>query len=109
MSQWVKVAAVQDVSESQARVVEANGQRIALSRVESQVYAIQDVCTHDGGPLAEGTFWGEEIECPRHGARFDLATGRAVRMPAIVGIKTYSVAVVEGWICIDVPEVVHEN
>ncbi len=93
MSQWVKVAAVQDVSESQARVVEANGQRIALSRVESQVYAIQDVCTHDGGPLAEGTLWGEEIECPRHGARFNVKTGQAVTLPAVVPVRTFSVKI----------------
>ena len=94
MGQWVKVAKAQDVSVGCARMVEAGGQRIALCRVEDQViYAIQDLCTHDNGPLGEGTLWGEEIECPRHGARFNVRTGQAVTLPAVVPVRTFPVKV----------------
>ena len=54
-------------------------------------YAIDDVCTHDGGPLAEGELIGCEIECPRHGARFDVRTGRPLCMPAIEPVAVHSV------------------
>ena len=93
MGRWVKVAAVEEVSEGQARVVQANGQRIALSRVEGQVYAIQDLCTHDNGPLGEGILSGDEIECPRHGARFNVKTGQPVTLPAVVPVRTFPVKV----------------
>ena len=75
------------------RIVEAGGQRIALCNVGGTFYAIQDLCTHDDGPLGEGTLRGDVVECPRHGARFDVRTGAAVRMPAIVPVKTYPVRV----------------
>ena len=57
------------------------------------LYAIEDICTHDGGPLVEGELDGYEIECPRHGARFDIRTGRALRMPAFEPIETYEVRI----------------
>ena len=94
MAEWVKVARAADVVEDgRAKVVEANGQRLALARVGGQVYAVQDLCTHDGGPLGEGEVVGDQIECPRHGARFDVKTGRAVTLPAVVPVKTFPVKV----------------
>ena len=82
-----------DIGAGQMRIVEAGGQRIALCNVGGTFYAIQDLCTHDDGPLGEGTLRGDVVECPRHGARFDVRTGAAVRMPAIVPVKTYPVRV----------------
>lgn len=91
MAEWVKVARAADVADGRATVVTAKGQRLALARVEGQLYAVQDLCTHDGGPLGEGEVIGDLIECPRHGARFDLKTGAAVTLPAVVPVKTFPV------------------
>ena len=91
MAEWVKVARADEVPEGRAKVVETQGKRLALARVGGQVYAVQDLCTHDNGPLGEGEVIGETIECPRHGARFDVKTGRPVTLPAVVPVKTFPV------------------
>jgi 3-phenylpropionate/trans-cinnamate dioxygenase ferredoxin subunit len=74
-------------------VVNPDGQRIALANVDGEYYAIDDVCTHDGGPLGEGELIGEQVECPRHGARFDVRTGKAMTLPAIFPVKSYPVRI----------------
>ena len=78
------------------KIVEVAGRRIAVGRVQGQLFAFDDVCTHDNGPLGQGTLDGYEVECPRHGARFDIRDGRAVCLPAIRGIRTYRVTVQDG-------------
>jgi 3-phenylpropionate/trans-cinnamate dioxygenase ferredoxin subunit len=72
---------------------EVQGKRIALCRVGDRFYAIDDVCTHDGGPLDQGELDGVQVECPRHGARFDVTNGRAVVLPAVRPVRTYEVNV----------------
>ncbi len=74
-------------------LVEVDGRAIALFNVEGTLFAIDDVCTHDGGPLAEGEFVGCEVQCPRHGARFDVRTGKALCMPAIEPVASHQVEV----------------
>ncbi|MCM8811569.1 MAG: non-heme iron oxygenase ferredoxin subunit [Candidatus Omnitrophica bacterium] len=93
MSGWVKAAQTSDLPEGSIKVVEAKGRRIALARNGGAFYAIEDLCTHDGGPLGEGTLEGEEVECPRHGARFNVKTGEAITLPAVVPVKTFPVKV----------------
>jgi 3-phenylpropionate/trans-cinnamate dioxygenase ferredoxin subunit len=66
---------------------------VAVFNVDGRFYAIEDVCTHDDGPLADGELDGYEIECPRHGARFDLRDGRVLSMPAITPVPYYEVRV----------------
>ena len=78
------------------RAVEVEGRRIAICNVGGEYFAVDDVCTHDGGPLGDGRLCDGQIECPRHGARFDVRTGRAVVLPAIVPIRTYAVEVAGG-------------
>lgn len=86
-----------------ARVVEVDGQSIALCRLEDgALYAIENRCTHDDGPLGEGELEGDRIECPRHGALFDVTTGRAVTLPAIGRVRCFAVEVADGDIQIDV-------
>ena len=63
-------------------LVEVDDRLVVLFHVEGQVYCIDDVCTHDGGPLSEGVLDGTSIACPRHGAKFDVCTGKALSMPA---------------------------
>ena len=91
MSDFVKVANRDELAPGGRKVVEMAGRAIGLFRVGGDFYAIDDVCTHDGGPLVEGELHGCEIECPRHGARFDVKTGRALSMPAIEPVTAHAV------------------
>jgi len=70
-----------------------DGFEVAVFNVGGQFYAVEDVCTHDGGTLADGEVEGYEIECPRHGARFDLRTGQVTAPPAYEAITTYAVRI----------------
>ena len=100
----VAVAQAAEIAPGQMRIVEAGGERIALCNVGGTFYAVQDVCTHDDGPLGEGTLRDGVVECPRHGGRFDVRTGAAVRMPAIAPVKVYPVRVEGGSVSIEVGE-----
>lgn len=93
MARLVRVAAVGDIPAPGKRVVEIDGTLIAVFNVDDeQFYAVEDVCSHDGGPLAEGdVIDAYEIICPRHGARFDMRTGDALCMPAFEPIETFEV------------------
>jgi len=94
----VRVARIEAVPAGAAIVVEVQGQRIAIFNVAGALYAIEDTCTHEEASLAEGWVEGEVVECPRHGARFNLRTGEVVSMPAVRGVRTYPVWVEDGEI-----------
>ncbi len=74
-------------------MLDLDGRAVALFNVDGTFFAIDDVCTHDGGPLAEGELEGAEIRCPRHGARFDVRTGKALSFPAFEPVGTVEVEV----------------
>lgn len=93
MAEFVTVAHLEDIPPGSVKTFFVGNQHLALANVEGHIYAIQDVCSHDGGPLGEGEVEGYEVECPRHGARFDLRTGAVRSFPAVVGIKTYQTKV----------------
>jgi len=91
---FVTVARVGDIPEGGVKVVRLEDQPIALFHVEGAYYAIDDVCTHDGGPLAEGSIIeGHVVECPRHGARFDIRTGAVLALPATAPVASYPVRI----------------
>jgi 3-phenylpropionate/trans-cinnamate dioxygenase ferredoxin subunit len=90
MSSFVKVASRRELPPGGKKLAEVDGRAIALFNVDGEFYAIDDVCTHDGGPLAEGQLIGCEIMCPRHGARFDVRTGKALCMPAVEPVAVHS-------------------
>ena len=90
---FARVGTVGETAPGRITVHEVNGVRIALCNVNGRFYAIDDVCTHDGGPLDQGVLEGELVECPRHGAKFDVTTGRAVVLPAVRPVRTYPVRV----------------
>ncbi|MBA4074477.1 MAG: biphenyl 2,3-dioxygenase [Cyanobacteria bacterium PR.023] len=92
-SGFIRVAQITDVREGTAKVFTVGEVRIALCNVEEKFYAIADICTHDGGPLGEGELVDCQIECPRHGARFDVRTGKALCLPAVINVPTYPVEV----------------
>lgn len=100
MSEFVSVAKAADLSDPGKMVVEVDDQLVALFHVEGKFYALDDVCTHDGGPLAEGELEGCEIICPRHGARFDIRDGRALTMPATSATASHEVKVEGGEVFI---------
>jgi 3-phenylpropionate/trans-cinnamate dioxygenase ferredoxin subunit len=88
---FVAVARVGEIADGGVKVVRIEDQAIAVFHVGGEFFAMDDVCTHDGGPLAEGIVEGEEIECPRHGARFSIRSGAALCLPATGAVTTYPV------------------
>jgi 3-phenylpropionate/trans-cinnamate dioxygenase ferredoxin subunit len=100
----VEVAKLDDVPVGKIKVVEVNGKRMALCNYQGKIYAIDDECTHDRGPLDQGELIDHEVECPRHGARFDIETGRPTRLPAVRPVKTYHVVVNGDAIAVEVDQ-----
>jgi 3-phenylpropionate/trans-cinnamate dioxygenase ferredoxin subunit len=98
MPDFVPVAAIADVPDPGKLLVDVDGRMVALFHVGGEFYAIDDVCTHDGGPLAEGELKDHEIACPRHGARFDIRTGAALCMPATKATAVHDVKVEGGQV-----------
>ena len=91
---YVRVATVGDVAPGEfARVTPERGEYVLLCNLDGAYYAIRDACSHDGGILGFGSLEGNLIECPRHGAKFDVATGQVVAPPATRPIRTYAVRV----------------
>ncbi len=90
---YVRVAQVGEIPEGGVKVVYVQDVAVAVFHVDGGYHAIEDLCTHDGGPLAEGELDGCVIECPRHGARFDIRSGAVLAMPATSPIPTYEVRV----------------
>lgn len=97
----VKAAKLTDVPPGRVIVVEIGDEDVALCNVDGQVYAIANVCTHDDGPLGTGYLLGDEIECPRHGARFNVRTGAVRTLPAIIPIPTFEVKIEGDDILVD--------
>jgi 3-phenylpropionate/trans-cinnamate dioxygenase ferredoxin subunit len=93
MPVFVTVAKTTDIRPGQVKYVEVEDYQLAICNVDGVFYCIEDVCTHDGGHLGQGELMGNIIECPRHGARFDVTTGNVLRMPAVAPIETYPVQV----------------
>ena len=90
---FVTVARVGEIPAGGMKIVRIDDQPVAVFRLDDGYYAIDDVCTHDGGPVAEGPLEGDVIECPRHGAKFNVKTGAALCLPATAPVPTYAVKV----------------
>jgi len=91
--EFVKVAAVGDITPGKAIRVEIGEEPVAIFNVAGMLYAIGDTCTHEEASLSEGDVYGDCVECPLHGAEFDLKTGKARTLPAVVPVATYPVKV----------------
>lgn len=102
MSRFVKVATLKELPVGGRKVVEADGIAVVLFNVEGRICAIEDVCTHDGNALADGDMVGSGvIACARHGARFDVCSGKALTLPAFEDVDTFEVKVEGGDIYIE--------
>jgi 3-phenylpropionate/trans-cinnamate dioxygenase ferredoxin subunit len=99
---WVRIAGAEEIPPGAARTFDVDGRPIAVANVNGSLYAIDDLCTHDDGPLGDGRVTGYSIECPRHGARFDVRTGAVLRMPAVAPIRTWRVRVEGAEILVEV-------
>jgi metal-sulfur cluster biosynthetic enzyme/nitrite reductase/ring-hydroxylating ferredoxin subunit len=93
MTDFIRVADVTEIPDPGKTLVEVAGEMIALFHVEGRYYALDDICTHDGGPLADGELRDHKIACPRHGAKFDIRTGAALTMPAVRATRAHDVKV----------------
>ena len=93
MSEFVPVAKVSELVGTHKLCVEIGSQFVVLVELDGAIYCLDDVCTHDGGPLGEGELDGNCLVCPRHGAKFDVRTGAAVCMPATEPTATHDVRV----------------
>ena len=102
MPEWVRVAAAGDCPPGRLLGVTAGSERIVLANVEGDFYALLDRCSHQDYPLSDGELDGTRLECIYHGAKFDVCTGRAMQLPAIRPVKTFSVEVRDGAVYVEV-------
>lgn len=89
MSEFVSVARLDDVPENGLHPVQVDGRQIVLARRGDRVFALEDRCSHEEFPLSAGEVTGDQVTCALHGARFDLASGAAKALPAVMPVKTY--------------------
>jgi 3-phenylpropionate/trans-cinnamate dioxygenase ferredoxin subunit len=100
---YIQVTSAQEIPEGERLFFEIDGLPIVLFALGGNFYATSDQCSHDGGPIGEGQIEGNEIICPRHGARFDIRNGKATRMPAVRDIPSYPIRIVDDMIEIGLP------
>jgi 3-phenylpropionate/trans-cinnamate dioxygenase ferredoxin subunit len=96
MSDWVDVVDANSLAEGKNIVINVDGTDIAVFNIEGAFYAIEDVCSHDGAEIASGTLEGDEIICPRHGARFCVKTGEVKAPPAYENITCFPLRIENG-------------
>jgi 3-phenylpropionate/trans-cinnamate dioxygenase ferredoxin subunit len=101
--EFVAVATLEEIGPGERLFFDVDRRSIVLFNIANGLYAIDDLCSHDGGPVGEGEVEGHAIECPRHGARFDLESGKALNLPAVVDIAAYPVRVEGDQILIGLP------
>ena len=103
-ARYVRVGRVGEVPDGRPEVFDVEDRKIAVYRLDDGYYAIDDICTHDGGPLAEGEVDGDQVICPRHGARFSIRTGAALTFPAVSPVERYPVRVEGDDLLVGLPD-----
>lgn len=101
--EYIPVAADGDIKTGERLFVQIDDLTLVIFNIAGSLYAIEDVCSHDDGPVGEGSLDGYEVACPRHGARFDVRNGKVLSLPAIVDIPAYPVRVRDGQIEVGLP------
>lgn len=101
---FVRLGKVTDIPAGRPETFEIEDRHIAVYRLDDGYHAIEDICTHDGGPLAEGEIEGDVVICPRHGARFSIRTGAALSFPAVTPVERYPVRVEGDDLLVGIPE-----
>jgi len=101
---FIEVAVLDDLPEGERLFLEVDSLKIVLFNISGEIFAIADVCSHDDGVLGDGEIAGDEIICPRHGARFSLRTGKALSLPAVVDIPAYPTRIIGQLINLGLPK-----
>ena len=101
MAEWRKAFKAGELEPGKARSLAFGDLKVALCRVGGEYFAIHDICTHDGGALDQGELEEDRIECPRHGAWFNVRTGKVLSLPAVKDIKTFPVKVEDGDVYVE--------
>jgi 3-phenylpropionate/trans-cinnamate dioxygenase ferredoxin subunit len=102
MAEWIDVAKVDELTPGNRKIIATDVAEIAVFNLDGEFFAIEDVCTHDGGELASGVCDGDQIICPRHGARFCIRSGKVLTPPAYEDIETFPVRIDQGVVQIDI-------
>jgi len=102
MSEWIDVSKQSELAVGGRTVVQTDAGEIAVFNLAGEYYAIEDICSHDGGELASGDCEGDQIICPRHGARFCIKSGKSLTPPAYEDIESFPVRVSAGVIQVDI-------
>jgi 3-phenylpropionate/trans-cinnamate dioxygenase ferredoxin subunit len=102
--EYVEVSPVNELKNGERLFVEVGDRSLVIFNIAGDFFAIGDVCSHDDGPVGEGELEGFSIICPRHGAEFDIRTGKVMQLPAVVDIPAYPVRVVDGQIQVGIPK-----
>lgn len=102
--EYVEIAPQAELPNGERLFVEVAGKPVVIFNVAGQLFAIADLCSHDDGPVGEGDLDGYTITCPRHGAQFDIRTGKVLQMPAVVDIPAYPVQIRDGMIYLGIPK-----
>jgi 3-phenylpropionate/trans-cinnamate dioxygenase ferredoxin subunit len=101
----VRVASVDELPEEALKRFDVGGTPVCVARAEDgKFYALNDVCTHEEFHLSDGELWGLDVECPQHGSRFNLQTGKVTGLPAVIPAKTYPVSVEGSDVYVEVPD-----
>ena len=103
-TRFITIGRQEEVPPGEVRIFETEDHRFAVCNVDGRLYAVEDVCTHDDGPLGEGTLDGFCIECPRHGAQFDVRTGEVATPPASAPIRSFPLRVKNGEIQVEIED-----
>lgn len=101
---WTAICPLTELAEARPLGVDVDGVAVCLVRLGDEVFAVHDECTHEAVPLSEGEVDDHEIECWRHGSRFDLRSGAALNLPAVAPVATYPTRVTDGTVQVAVPE-----
>ena len=110
MSKWINIANQTEFGEGQSRLTEVNDTRIAVINLNGEYFALKDVCSHEGFPMLgcglehSELICGDELVCPRHGARFSIRTGEPLCPPAYEPVETYQVRIHEGMVQLMTPK-----
>jgi 3-phenylpropionate/trans-cinnamate dioxygenase ferredoxin component len=96
VSEWIDVIEPTTLANGEHVVVDVDGTEVAVFKIDGEFFAIEDVCSHDGAEIASGELEGDEIVCPRHGARFCVKTGKVLCAPAYEDIVSFPVRLVDG-------------
>jgi len=102
VAEWIDVAPVHELQPGSRKVISTEIGPIAVFNLDGELFAIADICTHDGGELASGACEGDQIICPRHGARFCIKTGKVLTPPAYEDVETFQVNIQNGVVRVDI-------